>query len=150
MSALDGMIVLYVYYYLDGNGKAQVRIEGWSTPVWDDSGLADFGAAGQVSQKMSKQLGDIEPLIQAYLNSALRSFAGNTAYSELYTLPGTGATDGAPAADDADQNVALCLVPLPSAGQSSHGLGAASFRPSEDRRPTVPAPASVPGASPIA
>jgi hypothetical protein len=151
MTALDGTIVLYVNYYLDGNGKAQVRLEGWSTPVWDEeSWRPDFGAAGQVSQKMSERLEGIKPIIQAYLDSALRSFAGDTAYSELYTLPGTGITDGAPFADDADQNVALCLVPLPSTGQSSHGLGTASFRPVEDRRPTVSAPAPVPGASPIA
>ncbi len=142
MTALDGTIILYVYYYLDGDGKAQVRIEGWSTPVWDETPLlADFGAAGKVSDQMAKTLGDVQPLIQVFLESALRSFAGDKAYGEVYTLPGTGATVGAPFADDADQNVALCLVPRSPTGQSSHGWGPIRFR--------LPEPPSMPNSPPI-
>jgi hypothetical protein len=150
MTALDGMIVLYVYYYLDGDGKAQLRIEGWSTPVWDEQpGRPDFGAAGQVSQQMADTLGRVQPLIQAFLESALRSFAEDRAYNEVYTLPGTGATVGAPFADDADQNVALCLVPRSPTGQSSHGWGPIRLYLPRDQQPTVPEPSSVPNSPPI-
>jgi len=110
--------------------------------------LADFGAAGQVSNQMADALDHVQRVIQVFLESALRSFAGDKAYSEVYTLPGTGATVGVPFADDADQNVALCLVPQSPTGQSSHGLSAASFRLPEDRQPTLPEP-PVPNSPPI-
>lgn len=145
LPAMNGTIVIYVYYFLDADGKAQVRIEGWSDPVWDETPLPDYGLAGKVSDAMAKTLAENQPLIQSLLENALRSFAGDRAYSEIYILPGTGATVGVPFADNADQNVSLCLVPRLPTGQSSHGWGPIRFRLPEGLTTNRPAGlASVP------
>ena len=112
MSALDGTITLYVFYWLDVNGHPDVRIEGFSDPVWDEQPWRpDGGAAGQLSAKLATALVNDQPFLQDALNQALHTFAGPGAFNDLYVLPGTGATVGAPMNDDADNNVALCLVP---------------------------------------
>ena len=113
MSALNGTISIYVFYFLDSSGHPQVRIEGFSDPVWDEQPWRpDFGAAGQVSIAIAKGLVSNQPFLQFMLEKALRGFSGSGAFSDLYVLPGTGVTVGAPLNDDADKNVALCLVPM--------------------------------------
>ncbi|WP_157659911.1 hypothetical protein [Burkholderia ubonensis] len=113
MSALDGTITIYVYFYLDEQGKVHSRIEGWSDPVWDEQPWRpDFGAAGAVSKAIATDLAQDQPILQSFLDNALSTFAGDGSYSNLYTLPGTGATVGVTLNDDADMNVALCLVPM--------------------------------------
>ncbi len=112
ISALNGTITIYVFYFLDAGGHPQVRIEGFSDPVWDEQPWRpDFGAAGQVSAAIARGLVNNQPFLQFMLNNALRSFSGGRVFSDLYVLPGTGVTVGAPLDDNADNNVALCLVP---------------------------------------
>jgi hypothetical protein len=112
LSALNGTITIYVFYFLDATGHPQVRIEGFSDPVWDEQPWRpDYGAAGQVSAALVQGLVNDQPFLQFMLDNALRNFSGSGAFSDLYVLPGTGVTAGAPLDDDADNNVALCLVP---------------------------------------
>ena len=116
LSALNGTITFYVWFSLDGH-KPTCRVDGWSVPVWDEEPLRpDWGAAGQVSKGISDMLSGAANAFQAYLTIKLNDFAGDRAYSDIYTLPGTGITVGAPSSDDADKNVALCLVPAVGIG----------------------------------
>jgi hypothetical protein len=113
LSALNGTITIYVFYFLDAAGRPQVRVEGFSDPVWDEQPWRpDGGAAGQVSSSIAMGLVNDQPFLQFMLASALQTLSGNGTFSDLYILPGTGVTVGAPFDDNADNNVALCLVPI--------------------------------------
>ena len=111
LTALHGTIIIYAFYFLDADGHPQVRIDGFSDPVWDDDFRADFGAAAKLSAGLTQELVNDTQVLQSFLEGSLRSFAGDGVYSDLYTLPGTGDKVSAPIHDDADINVALCLIP---------------------------------------
>jgi hypothetical protein len=79
--------------------NAQAIISGLSG---DEEIIANKGLQGLVSD---------QPFLQFMLDKALRNFSGSGAFSDLYVLPGPAVTVDAPFDDDADNKVALCLVP---------------------------------------
>ncbi|WP_239342288.1 hypothetical protein [Frankia sp. CiP3] len=111
-TALSGTATIYVFYSLDGSGNPQVRIEGFSTRVWDDEpARPDAGLPGIVGEVVAATLMENRPFIQAMLDRALQRLAAGRTFSDLYFLPGTGVKINAPVDDNADDHVALCLVP---------------------------------------
>src|SRR5437879_11620827 len=69
LSALDGTISLYAFYFLAGAGKPQVRIEVFFSPCWDEDWRPDWGAAGPVRETMAGRLGGDEPALQTLLQN---------------------------------------------------------------------------------
>lgn len=107
-SNADGIITYYVLFSLDDNGHLHGNIRGWYFHFSGGSTICAQSIKNDLRNQIPGAIGDIQNLIDLELASQQ-----NNQYSELYLLPGHGGRSNS-GHDNADNNVALALIPRPS------------------------------------
>jgi hypothetical protein len=102
----NGTLRYYVFFFLDGSGRLDSHVEGWS---YHYDGGGPF-CTGNISSGLDAAVPAGMAPLQSLLDTALPAFTGDRAFSALNFLPGHGGTVGF-SGDNADNNVSLALVP---------------------------------------
>jgi hypothetical protein len=105
-SDADGNISYYVFLFLDGNGHLQGFVDGWS---YDYSGGGPF-CTGSIDDQLNNSVPGGMPTVQSVLDLLLGSLSEST-FSTLYYLPGSGTKSPGSFSENADQDVAIALLP---------------------------------------
>jgi hypothetical protein len=105
-SDANGDIAYYLFLYLDGSGHLQGYVDGWS---WDYNGGGPF-CTGSINDKLNSSVPGGVPTVQSVLNIMLGSLS-ESRFSTFYYLPGNGTKSPGSAAQNADQDVAIALLP---------------------------------------
>jgi hypothetical protein len=105
-TAADGNISYYLFLYLDGNGHLQGYVDGWS---YDYSGGGPF-CTGSINQNLNNAVPGGMSTVQGILDTALRLLSSST-FSMLYYLPGSGTKIPGSFNENADQDVAVAVLP---------------------------------------
>ena len=105
-SDADGNISYYLVFYLDGGQHLQGYVDGWS---YHYDGGGPF-CTGSINNALNNSVPAGMATLQTMLNGYLALLAGST-FSLLYYLPGSGTKVGGPFSENADQDVAIALLP---------------------------------------
>jgi hypothetical protein len=105
-SDADGDISYYLVVYLDGSGHVQGYVDGWS---YHYNGGGPF-CTGAINSKLDSGVPAGVATVQDILNSTL-TLASAFTFSNLYLLPGSGTKTGGGFSENADQDVAIAVLP---------------------------------------
>jgi hypothetical protein len=106
-SDANGTITYYVFFYLDGGGVLHAYVEGWRYR-YDGGGPFCTGA---INSALNSAVPGGMSTVQSQLDLGLSLFAAGRRFSMLYFLPGRGVRSGGSFQDNADNNVALAVLP---------------------------------------
>jgi len=105
-SDADGNISYYLFLALDGSGHLQGNVDGWS---WHYDGGHPF-CTGSIDNQLNASVPAGMPTVQSVLDVMLAAMSGST-FSTLYYLPGSGTSAPGSFSENADQDVAIALLP---------------------------------------
>jgi hypothetical protein len=105
-SDADGNVSYYLVVYLDGSGHVQGYVDGWS---YHYSGGGPF-CTGAINSKLDSGVPAGMATVQDVLNATL-AIASAFTFSNLYLLPGSGTKAGGGFSENADQDVAIAVLP---------------------------------------
>lgn len=106
-SDADGTITYYIFFFIDEGGHLRANVEGWS---FHYDGGGPF-CTGEISSRLRTAVSGGMGTVQDEINLGISLFAGSRRFSMLYFLPGHGARSGGAFHDNADNNVALAVLP---------------------------------------
>jgi hypothetical protein len=105
-SDADGNISYYLFLYIDGGGHLQGYVDGWS---YHYDGGGPF-CTGSINDSLNSGVPAGMPTVQNLLDDALALLSGST-FTMLYYLPGSGTKAAGNFSENADQDVAIALLP---------------------------------------
>lgn len=105
-SDANGTIAYYLVIYLDGSGHIQGYVDGWA---YNYDGGGPF-CTGGINDALDSAVPGGVGTVQAVLDSRLGLLQSLT-FSTLYFLPGSGRRDGGDFSENADNDVAIAVVP---------------------------------------
>jgi hypothetical protein len=102
----NGDISYYLVFYLDGGGHLQGYVDGWS---YHYDGGWPF-CTGSINNALNNAVPNGMGALQMLLNGYLALLAGST-FSLVYYLPGSGTKAAGPFSENADQDLAIAVLP---------------------------------------
>lgn len=105
-SDADGNISYYLVIYLDNNGHLHGYVDGWSY-AYDGGGPF---CTGGINDALNNAVPSAISTVQAFLDRRLALLADFT-FSMLYFLPGSGTKNAGDFSENADQDVAIAVLP---------------------------------------
>jgi len=105
-SNADGDIDYYIFLYLDGSGHLQGYVDGWH---YHYDGGGPF-CTGSINSALNSAVPTGMATVQSILDNALALLSGST-FSTLYYLPGSGTKSPGNTSQNADQDVAIAVLP---------------------------------------
>ncbi len=105
-SDADGDISYYIFLYLDGSQHLQGYVDGWS---YNYSGGGPF-CTGGINDRLNNAVPGGMATLQGILDSRL-AFLARSTFSKLYFLPGSGTKSPGNFSENADQDVAIAVLP---------------------------------------
>lgn len=106
-SDANGTITYYIFFFLDGAGQLHANVDGWS---YSYGGGGPF-CTGEINSKLTAAVSGAVGTVQNQINLGVSLFARGRSFSMLYFLPGHGVRSGGAFQDNADNNVALAVLP---------------------------------------
>jgi len=105
-SDANGNISYYVVLYLDGGHHLQGYVDGWSYDYDGGGPFCTGGINSQLNTGVPAGMTTLQNLLESYLG-----FLKGSTFSLLYFLPGSGTKAGGGFSENADQDVAVALLP---------------------------------------
>jgi len=106
-SDVDGTITYYIFFFIDGGGQLRANVDGWSFKYNGGGPFCTEEVSSQLRTAISNGVGTV----QNQIDLGLSLFASGRLFSMLYFLPGHGVRSGGSFQDNADNNVALAVLP---------------------------------------
>jgi hypothetical protein len=105
-SDADGNISYYLVLYLDGGQHLRGYVDGWS---YNYGGGGPF-CTGAINNALNSAVPSGVGMLQSVLDSRL-ALLSESRFSMLYYLPGSGTKAGGGFSENADQDVAVAVLP---------------------------------------
>ncbi len=105
-SDANGNISYYLFLYLDGGHHVRGYVDGWS---YHYDGGGPF-CTGAINSRLNSAVPAGMGTVQSVLDRKL-ALLGAFTFSMLYYLPGTGRKSGGSFSENADQDVAIAVLP---------------------------------------